>query len=407
MSYNSSPNAPFLISWNITKQCNLKCIHCYIDASSQPDGDEASPEEALKITDEIAALAPGAMLILTGGEPLLRADVYDIASYAASKGLTVVLGTNGTLMDEQTVSRLLASNVKGVGLSLDSSNAERHDMFRGMEGAYDKTVNAAALLRRAGMEFQIQFTATEANRREIPAMAGLAYNLGAIALNIFFLVCTGRGQQATDLTPEQYEESLKLILHTDEEYRGKIMIRARCAPHILRLISSSAPDGTLPAGATSGCIAGKGYMRISPTGHVTPCPYIPVEPHTPSIRKRSLKEIWEHDPVFLSLRQPELKGRCGQCEFSDLCGGCRAKAYTSTKDIMAEDPWCQYIPKDKGLTGRTNTPVWTTEAHTRLSEAPVFLRAMIKTGVERYALHNNITEITPEVMAILKRRMGR
>lgn len=407
MTYNSKPAAPFLISWNITKQCNLKCSHCYIDANSRSDNAEASAEEALRFTDEIAALAPGAMLILTGGEPLLRPDVFDIASYAGSKGLTVVLGSNGTLMDELAVAWLLSSGVKGVGLSLDSPYAQHHDSFRGMEGAWDKTVNAAHLLRRAGMEFQIQFTATVANRHEIPAMADLAYRMGAIALNIFFLVCTGRGEQATDLTPSQYEESLQLIIKTEEEYRGRIMIRARCAPHILRLISSVSPDGPVGHGATSGCIAGKGYLRISPTGHVTPCPYIPVEPHTPSIRQRRLKDIWEHDPVFLSLRQPEHKGRCGQCEFSDLCGGCRAKAYASTKDIMAEDPWCQYIPKDKSKAAQPIAPVWTEEANKRLSEAPVFLRAMIKSGVERYAQSRKITEITPELMAVMKRRMGR
>ena len=407
MTYNSSPIAPFLISWNITKQCNLKCVHCYIDATGYSNDDETAPEEALRFTDEIAGLAPGAMLILTGGEPLLRPDVYDIASYAASKGLTVVLGTNGTLIDERVIERLISCGVKGVGLSIDSTDAARHDAFRGMEGAWKLTVGAAQLLRRTGLEFQIQFTATLANRHEIPAMTGLAYEMGAIALNIFFLVCTGRGQQATDLTPAQYEESLQLIIKTEAEYRDRIMVRARCAPHILRLISAATQEGRMPHGATSGCIAGKGYMRISPTGRVTPCPYIPVEPHTPSMRQRPLKDIWAHDPVFLSLRQPEHKGRCGQCEFSDLCGGCRAKAYTATKDIMAEDPWCQYIPKDKSRAPQPPAPVWTPEADKRLSEAPVFLRAMIKSGVERYAQSRQITEITPELMAVLKRRMGR
>lgn len=407
MTYNSTPDAPFLVSWNITRQCNLECEHCYIDANDSGNDNETSHEEALRFTDEIAAIAPGALLILTGGEPLLRPDVYDIAAYAASKGLTVVLGSNGTLINGRVVARLQASGVKGVGLSLDSPSAAYHDAFRGMIGAWTKTMAAAQALRSAGMEFQLQFTATAANRREIPEMARLAWEAGAIAVNVFFLVCTGRGQKAADLTPVEYEESLNLIVKTEEEYRGRIMVRARCAPHILRIISSINPESPLGRGATSGCIAGKGYMRISPAGQVTPCPYIPAEPHTPSIRQRGLKDIWEHDPVFLALRQPEYKGRCGECEFSDLCGGCRAKAYASTRDIMAEDPWCHYAPKGKNPALHTDAPVWTEAANKRLGEAPVFLRTMIKKGVELYARHNSITEITPELMAALKRRMGR
>lgn len=407
MTYNHTPDPPFLISWNITRQCNLKCEHCYIDATDSQTSDETSPEEALRFIDEIASLAPGAMLILTGGEPLLRPDVFDIAKAAASKGLTVVLGSNGTLIDERVVTRLQACNIKGVGLSLDSPSAAYHDAFRGMTGAWAKTMAATRALRNAGMEFQIQFTATAANRHEIPEMAKLAWEAGAIALNVFFLVCTGRGQKAADLTPVEYEEALNLIVKTEEEYRDRIMVRARCAPHILRIISSTSPDSPLGRGATSGCIAGKGYMRISPAGRVTPCPYIPVEPHTPSIRQRRLRDVWEHDPVFLALRQPEYKGRCGDCEFSELCGGCRAKAYASTRDIMAEDPWCQYVPKGKKPALFTHAPVWTEAANKRLAEAPVFLRTMIKSGVERYARHNSITEITPELMAVLKRRMGR
>ena len=225
---------PFLISWNITKRCNLRCGHCYLDASElESDKGELSTKEALKLIDDIAFLAPGAMLILTGGEPLTRSDLFDLAGYATDKGLSVVLGTNGTLLTEEIVLKLKEKGVKGVGLSLDSLNPFSHDKFRGLEGAWDRTVKGAEILNKHGIEFQFQLSVTKDNCNEVESIVEFAYEKGAKAMNVFFLVCTGRGQEMTDIAPQQYEKALIKLSDLDKKYAGKMMVRGRCAPHFL------------------------------------------------------------------------------------------------------------------------------------------------------------------------------
>jgi MoaA/NifB/PqqE/SkfB family radical SAM enzyme len=203
--------APYLISWNVTKRCNLLCAHCYLDANELSGIDSVSTIEALRITDEAASLAPGAMLVLTGGEPLLRPDIFDIISRASGLGLSPVLGTNATMLTKEVCSRLLDSGIKGAGVSLDSLIPAFHDRFRGMEGAWKKTLTGMEALRAFNIPFQMQFTITKENRDEIERAASFAIEHGAMAINFFFLVCTGRGQKATDLTPEEYETALDIV----------------------------------------------------------------------------------------------------------------------------------------------------------------------------------------------------
>ncbi|MBI5893648.1 MAG: radical SAM protein, partial [Deltaproteobacteria bacterium] len=244
---------PFLISWNITKRCNLKCRHCYLDAAelSSPKG-ELTSDEALALVDDIASINPNTMLILTGGEPLLRDDVFDIAKYASSKGLMVVLGTNGSLIDDDTACKISESNIKGIGISIDSLKPLSHDRFRGLDGAWEKTVAGIEALKRHNIDFQLQITVTKNNYDEIPAVIEYAYKKGARAVNVFFLVCTGRGQEMTDITPKQYEDMLKYLANAQKEYEDKIMVRARCAPHFLRVVQQINPDSEIMKGATSG-----------------------------------------------------------------------------------------------------------------------------------------------------------
>ncbi|MEK7841409.1 MAG: radical SAM protein, partial [Deltaproteobacteria bacterium] len=248
---------PFLISWNITKRCNLKCRHCYLDASELEHGNgELSTGNAKRVIDEVTSVNPQAMLIFTGGEPLLRGDCFDLFSYAAKKGLMVVLGTNGTLIDAPTVEKMIESGVKGVGISLDSIGPSYHDRFRGVEGAWEKTVAGMGILKKYNLDFQIQVTVTKDNYSEIPDVIEFAYKKGARAANIFFLVCTGRGQEMTDITPKQYEETLTYLVKAEKDYEGRMMVRARCAPHFLRIAHKLNPESQLLKGATSGCIAG-------------------------------------------------------------------------------------------------------------------------------------------------------
>ena len=401
-------HSPFLISWNLTKRCNLKCDHCYLDADELEGGAGDLPtEEVLRIVDDIAGYAPGAMLILTGGEPLLRPDLFDIAKRASGGGLSVVLGTNGTLINEEIAKKLKEAGVQGVGISLDSILPESHDAFRGLKGAFGKTVASIDALKKAGLDFQVQFTVTRKNYDEIPGLIELAAEKGARAANVFFLVCTGRGQEMTDITPEQYEKMLQYLTEAEGFYAGKMMVRARCAPHFLRVVQQKAPDSPVMKGATSGCIAGTGYFRITPEGDVTPCPYMPGA--VGNVRKQPLSEIWESSHVFESLRNPMYNGKCADCRYNEVCGGCRARALSATGDMMGEDPWCDYKPEEgekEASLKETGPLVWDEAAEERLKKVPVFLRGMVKKGLERYAKEKGLTRITPEIMQEMRSRVG-
>lgn len=399
--------APFLISWNITKRCNLRCGHCYLDASElESDKGELSTAEAMKLMDDISLLAPGSMLILTGGEPLTRGDVFDLAGYATEKGLSVVLGTNGTLLTDEVISRLKEKGVKGVGLSIDSISPVSHDAFRGLNGAWESTVKGADLLNKHGIEFQLQLSVTKDNCDEVESIVEFAFEKGAKAMNVFFLVCTGRGQDMTDITPQQYEKVLIQLADLDKKYAGKMMVRGRCAPHFLRVVQQKDPDSPVMKGATSGCIAGTHYFRITPHGDVTPCPYMPTV--TGNVRKQSLAEIWESSPVFHKLRNPSYNGRCADCEFSDVCGGCRARALAASGDLMGEDPWCEYKPEEgkKIRKGRGAEILWDDVASERLEAVPVFLRSMVRKGLERYARTKGLARITPEIMEEMRKKVS-
>lgn len=399
--------APYLISWNITKRCNLKCAHCYLDATELSGIDDTSTGQAQKFIEEIKTVCPpGAMLILTGGEPLLRPDIYRIIEYASGKGLTVVLGTNGTLLDNLTVEKLLKAGVKGFGVSLDSVTPEFHNRFRNVNSAWERTVMGINALRRYGAEFHIQLTVTRGNIAEIPPLIEFAYKKGARAVNIFFLVCTGRGQNITDISPSEYETVLNYLTEAERAYKDKIMVRARCAPHFIRVASSLDPDNPFLRGGTSGCIAGKGYLRISPEGYVTPCPYIPVNKKSFNLKDTPLKTILEKDEDFIALRKNELIGKCADCEFNDVCGGCRARSLASTGNLMGDDPWCEAKPSG-AVKPKVQKPLWTDDARKRLDNIPVFLRGMVKIGVERYARHKGMKKITPEIMMEMRRRSGR
>ncbi|OGQ61227.1 MAG: hypothetical protein A3G39_05000 [Deltaproteobacteria bacterium RIFCSPLOWO2_12_FULL_43_16] len=402
---------PFLISWNITKKCNLKCSHCYLDASELTEGKGELPtSDAKRIIDEIACLCPQAMLIFTGGEPLLRNDCMELFSYATDKGMMVVVGTNGTFLNEPTVEEMMRCGVKGVGISLDSVGPAYHDKFRGLSGAWEKTTAGMDVLRKHGLDFQVQVTVTKDNYSEIPDIIAFAYKKGARAANIFFLVCTGRGQNMTDINPSQYEETLAYLVKAEKEYEGKMMVRARCAPHFLRIAHKLNPDSQLLKGATSGCIAGTGYFRITPDGDVTPCPYMPTK--VGNLMDTSLSDIWIRSPVFQSLRNPSYEGRCKDCEFNEVCGGCRARALAAADNLMGEDPWCEYEPdknrqEARGERQEAKEIPWTKEASERLSKVPFFLRGMVKKGVERYTREKGLKEITPDIMAELRKRAGR
>src|SRR5216117_2724010 len=395
---------------------------------------ELTTDECRRVLDEIAQVNPNVFLILTGGEPLLRRDLWEIAAYAAEKRFTTVLGTNGVLLGDREARRMRAHGVLGASISLDSTNRVKHDAFRHLPGAWDGAVRATRVLSDAGLDFSLHMSVTDWNVGEIPAMIDLAKELGAKVLNLFFLVRTGRGRDLTDIDAAAYERILT-FLATAQGVRGPatagfedpwsapvvrtdgLLIRAKCAPHFRRILWQLNPSSPLLQNYAHGsCPAGKYYCRITPEGDVTPCPYMPVS--AGNLRSASFAELWRGARVFDDLRDPKLGGRCGACEFSKICGGCRCRAYATYGDYLAEDPACGYQPGAYGgrvidlpATQTFGQPVveeltWEPAARERLQAIPSFARGMVVRAVEAYARSRGESVITPALLADVRARWG-
>ncbi len=404
---------PYLVAVNLTRRCNLACDHCYLDADrrSVPAPGELSSGEFAALFREIGARAPGTILVLTGGEPLLRPDLEELVLSGAEAGLRMVLGTNGVLLTRERALRLKAAGLEGAGISLDAVSAQPHDDFRGMSGAFAASCRAVRVCLEAGLHAQIHFTVTRANRHQIGDAVEMAKSLGAGIINFFFLVCVGRGESRMDLTAAEYEESLRQIAVAQKSAKG-ILVQSRCTPHFKRILHQANPEDPFTRATGydgGGCPAGTHYCRITPTGEMTPCPYM--ELSGGNIRERGFWNIWEQAPLFHSLRNPGLlQGRCGGCEYRDICGGCRARALVSG-NLMGEDPSCDWIPAGGPVipsaveddfplrTASGNDEVeWTPEALERLRHIPIFLRKMVRRKLEERARGED-GRVTPELMA--------
>ncbi|MFQ5901777.1 MAG: radical SAM protein [Thermodesulfobacteriota bacterium] len=418
----------YVVSWNITKMCNLRCAHCYLDADFLEGKikDELTTEEGFGLIDQIASLNPRAILILTGGEPLLRKDVFDLIEYADNKGLMPVLGTNGTLLTPKLIKALLDKGIKGFGISLDSITPEIHDNFRGVKGAWQEAMKGIETLKKEGVEFQIQTTVTKENYDEIPAIIEYSAKIGCRVFNLFFLVCTGRGHGLTDITPAQYEDMLATLVDLQENvYDGsqngghpfsgdRMVLKAKCAPHFKRIAYQKSPDSQVLKGYRKECLAGVNYCRVTPEGDVTPCPYMTLT--AGNIKESDFVTIWNNVPTFQNLRSLEFKGRCSSCEFSLICGGCRARAYATTGDYLDEDPWCSYkpsgevelvtIPEETAKYWREEKYklAWTTGAKEKLSKIPFFARSMVIEEVEKCALEMGHKDVTEDILRNVKEK---
>ena len=381
---------PALVSWNLTKKCNLACPHCYLDAGEEA-ADELSTEECLGLVDEMRDLGTE-MLILTGGEPLLRRDIYDIASRASSAGMWVVMGTNGVLVNEHVAGKMVECGVKGVGISIDSVDSEKHDAFRGGPDAWKYSVRALDICRLHGLEVLVQSTVTRENLHEVDALVRFARERDAWSFNLYFLVRTGRGLEMNDLSPQETEACLRELIEAQSTF-APMLVRAKCAPQFKQL-SYEMGRGGLESG---GCMAATEYCRITPEGNVTPCPYMDVV--AGNVREEGLTGVWDASPVFLDLRDPSrLKGRCGACEFNELCGGCRCRAYSAFGDYMAEDPACRYVPGALTYVEPSEV-VFTDAVIRRVDRIPItFIREKVRKGLLAYAARHELRVVTSEDM---------
>ncbi|NOZ29029.1 MAG: radical SAM protein [Chloroflexi bacterium] len=368
---------PRLIFWETTAGCNLSCIHCRrITVADQLMPQDLTTEEAFDLIDQIAAFARP-ILILSGGEPLFRPDIFDIARHAADAGLIVALATNGTLIDASVARRIREAGIRRVSVSFDGPDAPTHDTFRG-PGAYDQAIKGIQHLREVGVPFQINTTVAQHNVHLMPETLQMALDLGAAALHLFLLVPVGCGVEIAEeqqISAEQYERVLHWLYDAELETTGRLELKATCAPHYFRIVRQrqaeerrrgiirqrpdshhrqmrAGADGKRghPGGApamhamTKGCLAGTGVCFVSHRGEVFPCGYLPLE--AGNIRQQPFQQIWESSPLFAELRDPDLLGgKCGICEFKTICSGCRARAYGMIGDHLGEEPFCTYVPR--------------------------------------------------------------
>lgn len=405
---------PHVVAWNLTRRCNLECAHCYIAAGPHESAtSELGTADCRRIIDELLEVNPAPMLILSGGEPLLREDLTEIAAYASRKGATVVVGTNGTLLTDARIAALQEAGVQGVAISIDSLRPSYHDNFRHGKGSLAETTAALGRLRERRLDFIVQTTATKGNRAELERLARWSADQGAVSFNCYFLVATGRGAGLSDLAPAEYEAVLADLARWQREFRGRMLVRAKCAPHFMRHVHAADPESPVLNYATR-CPCGTQYCRITPDGKLTPCPYLPEV--AGDLRVQSFGEIWRSAPLFRTLREGQLGGKCGRCEYRGLCGGCRARAFALTGDVLAADPSCVYEPaadavpiaRVRELTyGQEFAPalVWADAARARLERIPSFVRGVVMKRVEDWARERGLREVTPELLTEIRGAM--
>lgn len=339
-----------LVAWEITRNCNLNCVHCRAAATRGPYEGELDTQSCIALLDQIRKLGTP-IVILTGGEPLLRPDIFEIAAYGTQKGLRMVMAPNGTLITRENAARLFDAGIKRISISLDGSDRESHDAFRGVKGAFEGALSGIRIAREAGLEFQINTTVTRKNLEQIPEIQDLAVDLGAAAHHIFLLVPTGRGKYIADqeISAVEYEQTLNWFY--DQKQKTPLQLKATCAPHYYRILRQRAKESGEKVtfethgldAVTRGCLGGTAFCFISHTGIVQPCGFLNIE--CGDITRSDFADIWNQSETFLTLRDYDrLKGKCGRCEYKRVCGGCRARAYEATGDYLAPEPLCTYEP---------------------------------------------------------------
>jgi len=340
-----------LVAWEVTRNCNLSCIHCRASATMESYQNELDTKSSLNLLDQIAKVGKP-IVILTGGEPLLRSDIFEIASYGTQKGLKMAMAVNATLLNEKNAQKINNAGIQRISISIDGATSKAHDKFRGVKGAFEKAINGIQIAKKAGIEFQINTTITKSNINQIKSIFKFVEQIGAVAHHIFLLVATGRGKYISDMeiSADEYEQ----ILHWFYEQKSKtsLQLKATCAPHYYRILRQQAKKegktvtfNTFGLDAvTRGCLGGTGFCFISHKGIVQPCGFLDID--CGDINKKPFGDIWKNSDVFLKLRDfSNLKGKCGRCEYVKVCGGCRARAYEATGDYLAQEPLCNYQPK--------------------------------------------------------------
>lgn len=340
-----------MVAWEVTRRCNLACVHCRASSEKGPYPGELGTEKCLEILDQIADVDQP-IIILTGGELLLREDIFEIARHGSDMGLRMVMATNGTLITPGITDQMITSGIKRVSISLDGPTAKEHDAFRQVPGAFEGSMRGIEHLKGAGIEFQINTTVTKHNVHLIDQMLGLAIKLGAVAHHLFLLVPTGRARDMVNQEIDALEYEKLLHWFYDAGREAPLHLKATCAPHYYRILRQEAHKKGEKVdfetygldAVTRGCLGGTAFCFISYDGIVQPCGYL--ELNSGDLKNSTFQEVWDNSEIFRQLRDfPGYKGKCGRCEYIKFCGGCRARAYEATGDFLEEEPLCMYEPK--------------------------------------------------------------
>ncbi|ADK84151.1 Radical SAM domain protein [Desulfarculus baarsii DSM 2075] len=339
-----------LLAWETTRRCNLRCLHCRAGAEDECYPDELTTAQGEELLRDLATMGRP-VVILTGGEPLLRHDIFHLAAYGHGLGLRMVMGTNGVLITPEVARRLVEAGIQRISVSIDGPDAQSHDVFRGQQGAFEGSMAGIAAARAAGLEFQVNTTVTRGNLPWMQAIQDLAQRLGAVAHHIFLLVPTGRGRALSGeiISAEEYED----VLNWFYDQRGKacMELKATCAPHYFRVLRQRAKADGLDLtfqshgldAVSKGCLGGQGFAFVSHVGQVQACGYLDLP--AGDVKKQPFSRIWQESELFGKLRDPNLLGgKCGRCEYRRVCGGCRARAFEATGDVLAEEPLCVHQP---------------------------------------------------------------
>lgn len=365
------PLSPRVVAWETTRACPLACVHCRAEAQHDADPNQLSTAEGMRLLDQIASMGGPTVVILTGGEPLTRSDIFELASHGHALGLHMAISPDdGRLLTPQTVERLKASGIDRVSFSLHYPTPQENDFFARTDGAFAAAMTGLANLRTGGLPFQINTTITRRNVDRLPQMMELVRSLGPVAWDLFFLIPTGRARmlESDEMSPERYEQTLEW-LYAEREKNAKLTpplaIKQTCAPHFRRVEKAierelgrsesteltrhtagpfAAADYSKRHSASSrGCMSGNGFCFVSHTGDVQGCGYLPIS--AGNVRETSFDVIYRDSSLFHDLRNSSLlTGKCGACEYQALCGGCRARAFAATGDYLSEEPYCGYLP---------------------------------------------------------------
>lgn len=354
--------APFILIWEVTQGCALACHHCRAKAIDWRHPDELTTDEGKLLIDQVAAMGTR-ILVFSGGDPLQRDDLETLIAHAKSRGLrTGTIPAATERLTAERVQRLKAAGLDQMALSLDGADAKSHDAFRGVPGSFDRTMAGARYARNAGLPLQINTVFAAWNADQFDALAKQVTALGIVFWEVFFLVPIGRGALLEELSPEQFEGIFAKLYALQK--KASFIVKVTEAPHYRRYVAEQekrrsreekektptglrvrrllareiGPHGSLGQ-APRGVNSGKGFMFVSHTGDVYPSGFLPIT--AGNVRHTAPGEIYRDSPIFKELRDPSrLKGRCGRCEFRDLCGGSRARAYALTADYLAEDASC-------------------------------------------------------------------